>query len=129
VTFPTTTQHEANVRALPCIVSGGHSTLHHAQGPSINRRLNSMGLSSRGIGQRGNGPALLLPLRADLHFFGPDAIDGGIGRATWEAKYGPQDEMIDRVSLLIGYNMWEFHEFLLKLKNPIQRHVPRRGVK
>jgi hypothetical protein len=25
--------------------------------------------------------------------------------------------------------MWEFHEFLLKLKNPIQRHVPRRGVK
>lgn len=129
MTFPSTAQHEANVRALPCIVSGGKSTLHHAQGPSINRRLNSMGLSSRGIGQRGNGPALLLPLRDDLHFIGPNAIDGGIGRATWEAKYGSQADMIDRVSLLLGYNMWDFHAFLLKLKDPIPRHLPRRHTK
>lgn len=72
---------------------------------------------------------MLLPLREDLHCFGPDAIDGSIGRATWEAKYGSQADMIDRVSLQLGYNMWDFHVFLLNLKNPIQRHVPRRGVK
>lgn len=83
-----------------------------------------MGLSSRGIGQRGNGPALLLPLRADLHFFGPEAIDGGIGRATWEAKYGPQDVMIDRVGELLGYDLWELHKLWL----PASKIVPRRGV-
>jgi hypothetical protein len=126
VTFPTLAQHERNVRDLPCIVTGGLSTLHHAQGPSINRRLNSMGLPSKGLGERGNGPVLLLPLREDLHCFGPDAIDGSIGRATWEDKFGPQDEMIDRVGLLLGYNLWDFHMFWLKMQNPVPKILPRR---
>jgi hypothetical protein len=126
VTFPTLAQHEKNVRALKCIVTGGESTLHHAQGPSITERLNAMGLMSKGIGQRGNGPVLLLPLRGDIHCFGAEAVDGSMGRRTWEKKYGSQAEMIDRVNLLLGYNMWDFHLFWLKLKDPIQRIVPRR---
>lgn len=83
-----------------------------------------MGLASKGIGQRGNGPALLLPLRADLHFFGPEAIDGGIGRKTWEYKYGEQAVMIDRVGDLLGYNLWDLHKLWL----PESKIVPRRGA-
>lgn len=117
------TEHERNVRALPCIVTGGKSTFHHAQGPSINRRLNSMGLSSRGIGQRGNGAALVLPLCAELHYFGPNAVDGGIGRATWESKFGSQAEMIDRVGAILGYDFWELHKLWLPPSKIVARRV------
>lgn len=120
--FPSHTQHEDNVRALPCIVTGGLATLHHAQGPSINRRLRSLGLPTKGLGERGNGPALLLPLRADLHCIGPEAIDGGIGRETWELKYGEQADMIDRVGQLLGYDLWELHKLWL----PPTKILPRR---
>lgn len=117
--------HEANVRALPCIVTGGKSTLHHAQGASVNERLAEMGLSHKGYGQRGNGDALILPLRADLHYFGPHAIDaGGISRKRWEEIYGRQSDMLDRVGEILGYDLWKLH--LEWLRDP--KIVPRRGV-
>lgn len=114
--------HEKNVRALPCVVTGGKSTLHHAQGPSVSARLATLDLPHKGIGQRGNGPALLLPLRYDLHYFGPEAIDGGIGRATWEAKYGAQSDMLDRVGEILGYSLWDLHQLWL----PPSKILPRR---
>ncbi len=99
VPFPKSlTEHEANIRALPCIITGGVSTLHHAQGPSVNARLAEMGLPHKGYGQRGNGDALLLPLCADLHYAGPHGIDvGGISRAEWETLYGRQSDHLDRI--------------------------------
>lgn len=124
MTFPRSrAQHEANVRALPCIVTGGVSTLHHAQGPSVSARLATLGLPNKGIGQRGNGDALLLPLRSDLHFFGPHAIDaGGISRAEWERIYGAQADHLDRVGEILGYNLWELH----RLWMPPTKVLPRR---
>jgi hypothetical protein len=115
MSFPKSpTEHERNVRALPCIVSGGKSTFHHAQGPSINARLRELGLPTKGYGERGNGPALVLPLAAHLHFFGPEGIDvGGMSRGEWETKYGSQAEMIDRVGTLLGYNLWDLHRLWL----------------
>lgn len=118
-------EHEANVRALPCVVTGGKSTLHHAQGPSVSARLATLGLSNKGIGQRGNGPALLLPLRFDLHYFGPHAIDaGGISRAEWENIYGKQSDHLDQIGEILGYNLWDLHKLWL----PDPKIVPRRGV-
>lgn len=82
-----------------------------------------MGLPHKGIGQRGNGDALLLPLSEALHFAGPHGIDvGGLSRREWEAIYGKQADMLDRVGEILGYNLWELHVLWM----PPTKILPRR---
>ncbi len=53
--------------------------------------------------------ALVLPLSGDLHYFGEEAIDGHIGRSTWEEKWGEQAGYLDEVGEQLGYSLWELH--------------------
>lgn len=114
--FPTSIQaHRDNVGALRCVISGRpNPTLHHAQGPSIRCRLQEMGLdSTKSQSMRGNGEALLIPLDA-LYHTGQLGIDMGMGRETWENRFGSQAEFVDRVSKLVGYDLFELHHLWLK---------------
>lgn len=109
--FPeTVSQHHANVRRLRCVVTDRPNvSLHHAQGGSVRGRLSAMGYDpAKSLNQRGSGSeALVIPLAAELHYFGMDAIDGHIGRRTWEDKYGAQADHLDDVGRQLGYSLWE----------------------
>lgn len=105
-------EHFDAVAALGCIVTGSGSevTIHHVHGGSISERLASMGLDpTKGLGLRGHSDWLVIPLILSLHSLGPHAIDGGMGVKTWEATYGRQADMVDRVGQLLGYSLWDLH--------------------
>lgn len=114
--FPTSIQeHRDNVGRLRCVVTGKPSpTLHHAQGPSIRARLAEMGLdSTKSMSMRGNGEALLIPLDAEYHT-GKYGIDTGYGRESWERDFKSQAELIDTVSELLDYDLWQLHILWMK---------------
>lgn len=106
--------HYAIIGQQACVISGAMKpTIHHAQGPSIRARLVALGIvgkfdGTKSLSMRGTGDALLLPLAAQYHT-GAEGIDAGLGRTTWEETFGAQADFIDRVSSLIGYDMWELH--------------------
>lgn len=103
-------QHFDAVAALGCIVTGGPATIHHVHGGSVSERLSSMGLDpTKGLGMRGHSDWLVIPLVLHLHSLGPHAIDGGMGVKTWEATYGRQSDMVDRVGQLLGIDPWAKH--------------------
>lgn len=100
----TVTQHEKNVRALPCIVTQRHPvTLHHCHGGSMKDRGFHTGTSLRG-----SNPWLIIPLIADLHV-GKWGIDYGYGVERWERDFGLQADMLDEVDQQLGYpkSIWE----------------------
>lgn len=107
--FPETVkQHRANVARLNCVITDRpHPSFHHAQGGSVAARLREMGLE--GHPSRKDREALIIPLAPEYHYIGPEAIDGQIGRTSWEEKYGEQAKHLDDVSELLGYNVWELH--------------------
>jgi hypothetical protein len=70
-----------------------------------------------GLGMRAYGDALILPLAPWLHYFDGEGIDGNVGRATWEERWGEQASHIDRVSELVGYDLWELHRSWLSWKS------------
>lgn len=91
------------VAQLGCIVTYRRIdvTLHHIKGGSVS----DLGLHS-GMSQRGINDWLVIPLTAELHISGPEAIDGGYGVRSWEAKYGAQVDHMDQVCLRTGINAW-----------------------
>lgn len=94
------TVHERRLRELPCAVSGRKPvSLHHCHGGSLKLLRWHVG-----VGQRQN-PFLQIPLAPELHYFGPEAIDGGIGVRSWEAKYGTQVEHLEWVAGQLGYDI------------------------
>lgn len=93
------TEHERRLRQLPCAVSGGKASLHHCHGGSMKLLRWHVGM-----GQRQN-PFLQIPLAANLHYAGRDAIDGSIGVESWETKYGTQVEHLEWVAEQIGYDI------------------------
>ncbi len=118
-------QHHGNVRRLRCVVSETPEiTLHHAQGGSVVERLRGMGME--GYPSRSNREALVIPLAAKYHCIGEDAIDGGIGRRSWELKWGFQADYLDEVSDLLGYNVWDLHRAWNQPDGPEVR-AARRG--
>lgn len=125
--FPRTKQdHKTNIGRLDCVISGRpNPTIHHAQGPSINERLRALGFDSKGMSMRGNGEALLIPLDAEYHTQPGLGIDMGIGRATWEARFGAQADLIDEVSSLVGYDLWALH--VEWYRQPLPKIFRRRG--
>ena len=48
---------------------------------------------------------LVIPLDALMHT-GALGIDGGMGVLSWENCYGSQVQHLDRVCVLLGYNVW-----------------------
>jgi hypothetical protein len=76
--FPRTIkEHQANVRALRCVVSNyPYPTIHHCHGGSM--KLHGY---LTGMAQRGCGEALILPLKADFHIGGSDDASGRYQRA------------------------------------------------
>jgi hypothetical protein len=93
-------EHERRLRELPCAVSGGKASLHHAHGGSMKLLRWHVGM-----GQRQN-PFLQIPLAPSLHYAGRDAIDGSIGVESWEAKYGTQVEHLGWVAEQLGYDIF-----------------------
>lgn len=72
--------------------------------------LTERGLPSvKGLGQRGYSDFLVIPIHPNLHFAGPEAIDGHIGRKTWEGKYGTQADHLDEVGRQLGLDLWLLH--------------------
>ena len=103
--MPTVTEHERNLRAMPCVVSGNWPvTLHHAHGGSM-RELGP-DYPSPGMGQK-NNPFLQIPLHYSYHYIGAEAIDYGIGVETWEARYGAQVLLLDVVNKRLPYDLWQ----------------------
>jgi hypothetical protein len=95
------TAHERGLRELPCAVSGrDRVSLHHCHGGSMKL----LGWHV-GMGQKQN-PFLQIPLAPELHYIGPDAIDGGIGVESWERKYGTQVEHLGWVAEQLGYDIF-----------------------
>jgi hypothetical protein len=96
---------------LPCVVTGSTLvSIHHVQGGTMQEALVARGLRSvKGIGMRGYSDFLVIPLHPNLHYLGPNAIDGHIGRRTWEGLYGTQSQHIDAVGLKLGLDLWLLH--------------------
>ncbi len=50
---------------------------------------------------------LIIPLAPEYHYIGPLAIDGQIGVATWERRFGMQVDFLDYVCMTLGVNVWK----------------------
>lgn len=114
--FPSFTQHEKNVRSLPCRVSGrtDGNTIHHCHGGTMREYLVALGMDgTKGAGRRGYGPVLILPLQIEYHSIGPLAIDGDLGRIRWEQRFGKQVQHLCDLSAELGYDVWEMHRALV----------------
>ena len=102
--------HWNRVAALECLITSAPATIHHVHGRSVGARLVELGMcGTKGLSQRGYSDALVIPLSADLHYLGSKSIDGGKGVDAWESEHGSQAEMVDEVSRLVGYSLWELH--------------------
>lgn len=75
---------------------------------------------TKGAGMRGYGDVLVIPLQIEFHSIGQNAVDGGMGRLTWEALYGEQARHIDAVGLELGYDLWEMHRVLVSQKSKVR---------
>lgn len=102
--WPTTIKdHRTNVGGLPCVITAyPYRTLHHCHGGSLSLH----GWDSGGVGRK-QSEALIIPLKAQYHCAGEDAIDGGLGVDTWEAWYGTQTQHLIDVGGLLGYSLFE----------------------
>lgn len=123
MTFPRSPkEHFTNVGRLLCVVSGRpNPTIHHVQGPSIRRELSARGYDpTKGMGRRGYGDALVIPLDAEFHT-GRHGIDGHVGRGAWEERWGEQSRFIGVVSEAVGYDLWELHKLWLPVSRIFRR--------
>ncbi len=101
----TVKEHQANVRALKCVITDNPwPTIHHCHGGSMKEA----GYHSGGA-QRGCGEALIIPIKASYHV-GEDGIDYGVGVLTWESWYGTQMEHLQEVNDQLGYDIFRLHE-------------------
>ena len=52
-------------------------------------------------------PWLIIPLAKKYHT-GDEGIDNGLAHTTetWEAQFGTQVEHLDRLSQILGFNLW-----------------------
>ena len=92
------------VMKLGCSVTGSglDLTLHHCHGGSMCERD-----ASRMFGRKTSN-WLVIPLVRKLHV-GPGGIDGFPRPPVheWEAKHGRQADMIDRIIVATGIDVWE----------------------
>jgi hypothetical protein len=94
-------RHWDRLREMGCIVTGRPDpTIHHCHGGSMR----DLGIQ-KGIGLK-TSDWLVIPLAAELHSIGPNAIDGAMGVKDWEYLYGSQVEYIDEVCRRIGIDVW-----------------------
>lgn len=103
-------QHYDNIARLGCIITQGPASIHHVHGRSVGARLVTLGLNGvKGVGMRGYGDALIIPLSPELHYIGSKSLDGGMGAEAWEREHGTQADLVDQVSESVGYNLWDLH--------------------
>jgi hypothetical protein len=79
---------------------------------------------TKGLGLRGYSDALVIPIHPELHYAGPDAIDGHMGRSAWEAKYGTQESHLDAVGEQIGIDLWRLHA---EFTGQLEKYRPKSG--
>ena len=72
-----------------------------------------------GMGKRGVGEALIIPLKENFHV-GDEGIDFNIGVTTWELWYGTQMEFLQEVNEQLGYNIFALHK-------EWEQNPPKRG--
>lgn len=99
----TVREHRTNVGALPCVITAyPYRTIHHCHGGTLSEH----GWDSGGVARKQN-EALIIPVKADFHCAGSEAIDGGVGVDTWEAWYGTQVQHLIEVGEAVGYSLFE----------------------
>lgn len=97
-------QHWNNVGNLKCVMSGRpNPTLHHCHGGSMVVRGVQRG------GSQKTSDFLVIPLDAEYHT-GNNGIDTAMSVNAWEDLFGDQADMLDEVSELLGYDVWELAE-------------------
>lgn len=93
-------RHWDRVARLGCLVSQApNPTLHHIHGGSCR----DIGLH-KGAGQK-TSDWLVIPLAFEYHV-GRFGIDGAMGVAEWEKKFGTQVELLDGVCRALNLNLW-----------------------
>lgn len=93
--------HEIFLRSMYCMATGKHPvSLHHCHGGS----LKDHGIHV-GTGQK-NNHWLQIPIHLEIHV-GPQGIDGNIGVAAWEERWGTQFDMLCEVSRRAGFNVFK----------------------
>ncbi|KKN76151.1 hypothetical protein LCGC14_0373460 [marine sediment metagenome] len=114
VVFPRTIkEHQANVRALRCVVTANpYPTIHHCHGGSMKLAGYNTGMAQRGVGE-----ALIIPLKADYHI-GDEGIDFSIGVTTWELWFGTQMEHLEDINQQLPYNIWDLHKAWIETAPP-----------
>lgn len=98
------TRHWARVAALGCILTRQPATVAHCHGGSVSLLL---GADYRpGVAQRQNH-WLVLPLSRELHqgAYGLDTHPDGV--AAWEALHGTQVRLLEELSWMLGYCVFE----------------------
>ena len=92
-------RHWTRVAELRCIITHRPSpTLHHCFGGSMTPII---GLKGGGLK---TSDWFVIPLDAEYHT-GDKGIHV-IGVKTWEKRYGTQVELLNRLSHMLGYNVW-----------------------
>jgi len=104
------TQHQKNLRTLPCIVTEMTPvTLHHCHGGSMKLRGWHVGVAQK------QNPWLQIPLHESLHT-GSHGIDSGMGVETWEKRFGSQWGYLEEVRELLGYDIFRMAQMFEGLK-------------
>ena len=92
-------RHWGRVAELGCLISYQPApTMHHCHAGSMTEIIGLKG------GALKSSDWLVIPLHAHYHT-GDQGVDR-IGVLTWERLYGRQVDHLDRVCLLLGYNVW-----------------------
>jgi hypothetical protein len=96
----TVAEHHVNLRAVGCIVTRlPNPVLHYCHDGSMTRIAGSLLNGER-------NEALVLPLSVQYQS-GRSGIDGRLGVLEWERLFGTQASYIDRLSALLGYDVWD----------------------
>jgi hypothetical protein len=92
-------RHWTRVAELGCIITQRpEPAMHHACGASMTAIIGLKG------GALKTSDWLVLPLSPEYH--NGDKGIHTIGVRTWESRYWTQVSLLDRLSYLLGYNVW-----------------------
>lgn len=81
---------------------------HRCQQPATIQHCRAGSMKDRGVNRakgKKSSDWLTVPL-CPRHHWQEEGIDGSMGVKTWEAKYGKQADMIDKLCKIFGVDLW-----------------------
>lgn len=103
-------EHWNNVGQLRCMICDSPEiTLHHCHGGSMIDRGVMRGTSQK------TSDWLVIPLHRVFHT-GQYGIDSAMSVREWESRFDKQADLLDEVSRLLGYNVWDLWRAEQQLK-------------